>query len=206
MSRTTLRASVAGLAMALASGAAIPVFAATAAAASPAAGEAAQPPQHPGHWQHGAKGRKPHGGMPMMMWREGLMIPGLGPISKPQVEALKLDANQQALLKQARDAQGDLFKARREAMVKQRGLIDQQTTAGKLDPRALASAADANRDQFRGQATQLRDKWLAVWDSLNDTQRTQVAGFVKEREARMNDMHERMEHKGHSKQQGPAAG
>ena len=37
----------------------------------------------------------------------------------------------------------------------------------------------------------MRDKWLAVWDSLNDTQRGQVAELVKAREARMKDRQEK---------------
>jgi hypothetical protein len=204
MSRTTLRASIAGLALALAAGSAIPAFAATDATQA-ASGESASPaPQHRGQWHHGQAHKGEHDGMPMMMKRNGMMIPGLGPISKSQVDALKLNANQQALLKQAHDAQADLFKAHHEAMAKQRALADQQMAAGKLDPRALASASDATREQFRGQTAQVRDKWLAVWDGLNDTQRTQVAGFVKEREARMKNMQERraQQHKGqHGMQQ-----
>lgn len=195
MSRITLRASVAGVALALAAGSAIPAFAATDATQAGPGESAAPGPQHRGQWHHGIAYKGERGGLAMMM-RDGMMIPGLGPISRSQVEALKLDANQQGLLKQARDAQADLFKARREAMVKQRALVDQELTAGKLDPHALASAGDASREQFRGQSAQVRDKWLAVWDGLNDAQRTQVAGFVKEREARVKGLHERRAHRG----------
>ncbi|MNT89855.1 hypothetical protein D3C72_2306580 [compost metagenome] len=39
----------------------------------------------------------------------------------------------------------------------------------------------------------MRDQWLAVWDSLNDTQRGQVTKIVKEREARMAERHAKME-------------
>lgn len=204
MSRTTRRASIAGLAMALAAAGAIPAFAATDATQA-APGESAAPaPQHRGPWHHhGMDHKGEHGGM--MMMRDGMMIPGLGPISKSQVDALKLDANQQALLKQAHDAQADLFKARRDAMGKQRALVDQELAAGKLDPRALASASDASREQFHGQSAQVRDKWLAVWDGLNDAQRTQVAGFVKERESRMKAMHERRAAHHGSQQQGTVA-
>jgi len=188
--------------MALVAAGAIPAFAATDATQA-ASGESAAPAsQHRGPWHHGQAHKGEHGGM--MMMRDGMMIPGLGPISRPQVEALKLDANQQNLLKQAHDAQADLFKARRDAMGKQRALIDQELSAGKLDPRALASAGDASREQFRGQSAQVRDKWLAVWDGLNDAQRTQVSGFVKEREARMKAMHEHRAHHG-SRPQGTVA-
>ena len=40
---------------------------------------------------------------------------------------------------------------------------------------------------------QARDQWLAVWDSLNDAQRSQVASMLKERQARMEQRHARMQ-------------
>lgn len=191
MTRTPFRVSVAGIALALAAG-----VGATSAYAQdapppppPAAGAPAQP--H-GPWHHGDMGHK------HMMWRDSLMIPGLGPINRHQVQALKLDADQQAKLKQAQDAQRSMFEARRDAMTKQRVLVDQELSSGKLDPRALVSAWEANRQPLQTQEGQVRDKWLAVWDSLSDAQRTQVAGFVKAREAKVQAMrdrhHEHMHH------------
>ena len=144
------------------------------------------------------------------MWRDAMMIPGLGPIGKHQVQALKLTAAQQAQFKEAQDAQRALFEARRDAMTRQHVLLDQQVNAGKLDPRALVSTQEANQQQFQTQAGQVRDKWLAVWDGLSDAQRTQVAGFIKAREAKMQSMREHwqkhkdgMGHAGHAAQ--PAA-
>ncbi|MGH8817238.1 MAG: hypothetical protein ACREX5_11660, partial [Achromobacter pestifer] len=40
---------------------------------------------------------------------------------------------------------------------------------------------------------QVRDQWLAVWDSMNDTQRGQVTKLVKDREAKMQERHAKME-------------
>ena len=40
---------------------------------------------------------------------------------------------------------------------------------------------------------QARDQWLAVWDSLNDAQRSRVASMLKERQARMEQRHARMQ-------------
>lgn len=181
MSRYAIRSTLAGLTLALTAGVvATPSLAATAADA-PAA--ASQKEGRHGH-HHRAS-----------MARGGMLIPGLGPVSKTQLEALKLDASQQALIQQARDAQRDLFKARREAGAGRHALLDKQLADGKLDPRALVSASESGRDQFREQAGKVRDKWLAVWDSLNDTQRGQVAQIVKERQARMKDRHDkRAEH------------
>lgn len=183
MTRFPLRVSVAALALAAGVGA-TSAFAQTAPADAPAA-----PAQH--MWHHGSKHDM------RMMWRDGMMIPGLGPIGKHQVQELKLTAAQQAQFKQAQDAQRALFDARRDAMTRQHVLLDQQVTAGKLDPRALVSTQEASHQQFQTQADQVRDKWLAVWDGLSDAQRTQVVGFVKAREAKMQSMREQhQEHKG----------
>lgn len=193
MTRFPLRVCVAALALAAGVGA-TSAFAQSAPADAPAA-----PAPHA--WHHGSK-HDMH-----KMWRDAMMIPGLGPIGKHQVQELKLTAAQQAQFKEAQDAQRALFEARRDAMTRQHVLLDQQVNAGKLDPRALVSTQEANQQQFQTQAGQVRDKWLAVWDGLSDAQRTQVAGFVKAREARMQSMREhRKEHKGHMGHAGqPAA-
>lgn len=183
MTRFPLRVSVAVLALAAGVGT-TSAFAQTAPADAPAA-----PAPH--SWHHGSK-HNMH-----KMWRDAMMIPGLGPIGKHQVQALKLTADQQAQFKQAQDAQRALFEARRDGMTRQHVLLDQQVASGKLDPRALMSTREANQQQFQTQANQVRDKWLAVWDGLSDAQRTQVVGFVKAREAKMQSKRERwQEHKG----------
>jgi Spy/CpxP family protein refolding chaperone len=183
MIRFPLRASVAVLALAASAGA-TSAFAQSAPADAPAA-----PAPH--SWHHGSR-HDMH-----KMWRDSMMIPGLGPIGKHQVQELKLTAAQQAQFKEAQDAQRTLFEARRDAMTRQHVLLDQQVSAGKLDPRALVTTREASRQQFQTQAGQVQDKWLAVWDGLNDAQRTQVAGFVKAREAKMQSRRERwQEHKG----------
>jgi len=178
MSRYAIRSTLAGLTLALTAGVvATPSFAAAAADAPVAS---SQKEGRHGHHHRAAMGRG------------GMVIPGLGPVSKAQLESLKLDADQQALIKQARDAQRELFKARREAGASRHALLDKQLADGKLDPRALLSASESGRDQFREQAGKVRDQWLAVWDSLNDTQRGQVAEIVKERQARMKQRHAKM--------------
>ncbi len=186
MSRIPLRVCVASVVLAVAAGAgATSAFAQSAPADTPAA-------PMPHAWHHGPKHDQ------RMMWRDSMMIPGLGPIGERQVRELKLTAAQQAQLKQARDAQRSLFEARRDEFTRQHVLLDQQVSSGKLDPRALMSAQEANQQQFQAQAGKVRDKWLAVWDGLSDAQRAQVTGFVKAREARMQAMRERhQERKGH---------
>ncbi|WP_244193842.1 periplasmic heavy metal sensor [Bordetella genomosp. 12] len=187
MSRSAIRTSLASLAMAIAAGVAV-----TPAIAAPDA-----PPPPPAAGQ-------PRG---PMMDRDGMWIPGLGPLSKAQVESLKLDAKQQALFDKARDASRQAMEARRQSGPAPHELLEAQLNAGKLDPHALAAEGDKRRAQFEGQEAALRTQWLAVWDSLNDAQRTQVTQIVKERVAKMKEHHgKRGEHRpGRPAQPAPAA-
>src|SRR3546814_19209622 len=75
----------------------------------------------------------------------------------------------------------------REAGAKRHELLDSQLASAKLDPRALTAREDQGRDQFREQAEQVRGKWLAAWDTLNDGQRQPLAEQVKTRHARMTE-------------------
>ena len=110
---------------------------------------------------------------------DGVYFPGLGPVSKKQLEQLKLDDKQQALVKTAQDSQRGLRDAMRAAGAKRHDLLKAQLDSGKLDPRALISQSEQNRGQFDTQMKQARDQWLAVWDSLNDAQRSQVASMLR---------------------------
>jgi hypothetical protein len=114
-------------------------------------------------------------------------------VSKAQVDQLKLDDKQQALLKTAQDGQRGLRDAMRASGGQRHDLLKAQLDAGKLDPHALADQTDKSREQFGSQAKQVRDQWLAVWDSLNDAQRAQVTQLVKERQAKMQERHAKME-------------
>ena len=122
MSRFALRSNLAALAMVAAAGGllAAPVMAAAPADGGPAA-------MHEGH-----RGGGFHKGM-----RDGLWIPGLGPVSKAQFDQLKLDDKQQALLKTAQDGQRSLHEAMRASGGQRHDLLKAQLDSGKLDPRAL---------------------------------------------------------------------
>lgn len=188
MSRFAIRSTLAAVTFALAAGG--------------LAGTAVAAPPEDGGMPHSMNRAEHMGGM-----RDGLWIPGLGPVGKKHVEQLKLDAKQQALFKTAQDSQRDLHKAMREAGVKRHELLKAQVDSGKLDPRALVAQSDQAREQFRGEAQKVRGNWLAVWDSLNDGQRAQVTQFYKERMAKMQERRERGEgHRGRPAAQGaPAA-
>ncbi len=193
MSRFAIRSNLAALALVAATGG---LVAGSVMAAPPPAGDGGPAAMHDG--QRGGF----HKGM-----RDGLFIPGLGPVSKAQVAELKLDDKQQALFKTAQDGQRSLHEAMRAAGGKRHDLLKAQLDSGKLDPRALVTQSEQSRDAFGAQAKQVRDQWLAVWDSLNDTQRGQVTKFVKDREARMQERHARMEarHGGKGRAEAPAA-
>ncbi|CAB3723196.1 hypothetical protein LMG3458_04153 [Achromobacter deleyi] len=178
MSRFAIRSNLAALAMVAASGG---LLAGTVMAAPPADGG-------PAAMHEGRHGGGFHKGM-----RDGLWIPGLGPVSKAQVDQLKLDDKQQALLKTAQDGQRGLRDAMRTSGGQRHDLLKAQLDAGKLDPHALVDQTDKSREQFGSQAKQVRDQWLAVWDSLNDAQRAQVTQLVKERQAKMQERHAKME-------------
>ena len=188
MSRFAIRTNLAALAFVAATSGLV-AGSAVAAPPPPADGGPASM-QH-----HGPRGEF-HKGM-----RDGLFIPGLGPVSKAQVDQLKLDDKQQALFKTAQDGQRSLHEAMRAAGGKRNDLLKAQLDSNKLDPRALATQSEQSRDQFSTQAKQVRDQWLAVWDSLNDTQRGQVTKIVKEREAKMQERHAKMEER-HGKGRG----
>ena len=188
MSRYAIRSSLAALGFIVAAGG----LAGTAVAAPEAD---MVRPAHGKH--HDAKHGHHRGGM---MMRDGFWVPGVGPLSKQQVESLKLDAKQQSAFDAARQAQGALHQSMREAGGKRHELLASQLESGKLDPHALAAREDQGRDQFRQQAEQVRGKWLAAWDSLNDGQRQQVTEWVKARQAKMQERHARMQERRAGKQ------
>ena len=177
MSRINFRPLAAALALTLAAGSAGTAIAAT--------GD--KPAQSPGAVAHGHHHHKDHGGHHRGHFagmRDGLWIPGVGPVSRAQVESLKLDDKQQPMFQQAQEAQRDCVKSMRDSAKVQRDMLDAQLKAGKLDPHALAAHEDQARDQSQAAAKQVRQKWLAVWDSLNDAQRKQVTELVQARQAK----------------------
>lgn len=140
-----------------------------------------------GHYgdKHGHRHGGKHGHRHGAEMRDGFFVPGVGPLSKTQLESLKLDAKQQASFDEAKQAQTDMFKAMRENGGKRHELLSTQLKDGKLDPRALIADEDARREKFREQSAEVRGKWLAAWDSLNSTQHQQVTEWVKERQTKM---------------------
>lgn len=190
MSRYAIRSSLAALGFIVAATG----MSGTVMAASETAPTAAETKQNTdklgerhGHYgdKHGHRHGGKHGYHHRAEMRDGFFVPGVGPLSKTQVESLKLDAKQQASFDEAKQAQTDMFKAMREHGGKRHELLATQLQDGKLDPHALIADEDARREKFREQSTEVRGKWLAAWDSLNSTQHQQVTEWVKERQTKL---------------------
>ena len=109
---------------------------------------------------------------------------------------LKLDAGQEALWqtaeKGAKDNMGDM----REQMQKQREVALNTLSQPGADLRAVMKQMDEAKDAGRKQHEASRDRWLAVYDSLNAEQKEKARLFFKGRL-------ERMEHMSGSGQGGP---
>lgn len=186
MKKTLIRPLTAGLALALATAFSATAMAATASAAStsaPAVGTTVQASSagKPGHGSHGKPGAHQE------MKRDALFILGLGPIPKQQVDALKLTADQQKLVDDLRSEQQAAHEKMRGEHEARRSVLKAQLSANKLDPAALVKASKDARDARRDTAQSFEKKGLAIWDSLDDTQRGQITAFVKERHEKMAD-------------------
>ncbi|MFZ2853330.1 MAG: periplasmic heavy metal sensor [Rhodocyclaceae bacterium] len=94
---------------------------------------------------------------------------------------LKLDARQEALWQAAEKAGGEGRDGRREAMRKQhaatRALLDQPGA----DLRAVLKQMDEARAEAHRQNEARRDRWLAVYDTLNPEQKEKARIFFKNR-------------------------
>lgn len=150
----------------------------------------AGPGERHGGYQHGSNAECGHkegkGGYgkhhAMKQMRDaGMMVPGYGPVPQRVVDTLALNDDQKALIAVARAEQDAVKAAHREAMKQGFGQRGQSLQDGNVDPRAALEARQAQRDAMRGQARQVQEKWLAVWDGLNADQQKILATHFQER-------------------------
>lgn len=113
--------------------------------------------------------------------RAAMLVPGYGPLGEKSVDALKLNDDQKKLLQEARDAQKVERGERFEAMKEKRQERVDALKAGKLDPRAALKEADSARKAAAERHEKISEKWLALWDSLDDGQQKLVAQQFAER-------------------------
>ncbi|MBJ7265131.1 MAG: hypothetical protein JHC61_16100 [Burkholderiaceae bacterium] len=182
MKSSLFRSLAAGTALALVFG-----LPAAATAAPSDAAPAAKTTVH----DHGPKG---DARMARGQHHDGLFIPGLGPLPKSELDALKLTADQQKQVDTLKAAQRESHKEMRAERTAHYAMLKQQLDSGRLDPRALAKQADAKREARHKAAEASETQALAIWDSLSDVQKTQVTAFVKARHDRMAER--RAEHEG----------
>lgn len=98
---------------------------------------------------------------------------------------LKLDAKQEALWQDAEKAAKNDMGALRERMGKQRETALATLAQPGADLRAVMKQMDDFKAEGRKQHEANRDRWLAVYDSLNPEQKEKARLFFKSRLERM---------------------
>ncbi len=137
---------------------------------------------HGVHKHHGFHhGAKHHAGKRGEFQRAGLIVPGYGVVSRDFVAGMGLNADQQKLIEEARQASKDLREQRKEAMKTQRGARAERFNTDKLDPQQALKQAEERRAQHQAERRKIEEKWLAVWNALDGDQQARVATHLKDR-------------------------
>lgn len=110
-----------------------------------------------------------------------MWVPGYGPLSKDVVESLSLTDSQVKLVDAAKAEQKANRGERREAMKSARAAKAEQFKSGVIDPQAALKQRDEAHQKVQAERRAVDQKWLAVWDALDDSQRQTVAAHFKER-------------------------
>jgi len=160
-------------------------------AASPAASDA-QPPAAQAEGAragyHHKKMHGPHRHHGPQLHRAAMWVPGYGPLGEKTVKDLALNDNQQKLLDQAREAQKAARAEGFKAMQESRKAQLEALKSGKIDPRAALKQSQEAREKGLQERRQIDEKWLAVWDSLDDGQRQKATAHFSERAQKMADL------------------
>lgn len=148
---------------------AVPAQAATSTEAVPAAKD------------HGTKARYHHHRHGKRMHHAAMWVPGYGPLNKEVVASLALTEDQAKLVEAAKTVQKAKRGERRDAMQSARAAKAEQFKSGKLDPQAALKSRQETHKKVQDGRREVDEKWLAVWDALDDKQRQTVATHFKER-------------------------
>lgn len=165
-------------------------------ASAPAASQAEQatsgtPEARRGHHAHGHHSHRGHMHRHHQHQRAVMVVPGYGPLGEKSVEALALNDSQKKLLQEAQEAQKAARSEGFEAMKEKRQARLEAFKAGKIDPRVAMKEAEAARDAMAKRRGEITDKWLAVWDSLDQAQQKQVAQQFADRAEKRNERMQR---------------
>ena len=104
-------------------------------------------------------------------------------------DKLNLNPQQEALWQKAlSDTQQTMAQMRKEHKERHATLL-RELDNPQVNLHTLAQQMDAMRDQQAAARKQLRDQWLAVYDSLDANQQGQVRSFLRERLERAGHWH-----------------
>lgn len=124
------------------------------------------------------KGDSKRGHKHQRMDKAAMLVPGYGPVSKDVVDSLSLNADQTALLEDAKSFTKENLNSQRDRVNKAKA---EQSGSGTLDPHAAAKKQDEFFDAMRKIRTEATQKWLAVWDSLEAEQQKIVSEHFSDR-------------------------
>lgn len=111
----------------------------------------------------------------------GLILPGYGPVPQDVVASLALNAQQQALVDDAKSFVREQHQAWRDQARNARKGAAGKSASTALDPHARVKLRDerlAAMQKVRAEGTQ---KWLAVWDALDASQQDTLAAYIAQR-------------------------
>ena len=113
--------------------------------------------------------------------RAALMVPGYGGVSQAVVDSLALTDVQKGLLEQAQQARASVWSEHSSGARAGRAERKAALSEGTIDPRAALKAHDEKRQNMLQARAVMNDKWLAVWDALDPSQRAKIAQHLAAR-------------------------
>lgn len=129
------------------------------------------------HRDHHKRGHRHH----RRMGDAAMLIPGYGPVPKDVVESLSLNAEQTALLDDAKSFIKENRKARRDQFRKTKADSSSQEAVASLDPHAAVKKHEERFDAMREVRAEGTQKWLTLWDSLESGQQQTLSEHVATR-------------------------
>ncbi|NYT86130.1 hypothetical protein [Pollutimonas harenae] len=145
------------------------------------------------------RGSHHHGHGQRHMRDAAIWVPGYGPLNKEFVDTLALTEDQLKLVNEAKAEQKAGRGERREAMKTAHQARFEQLKSGKIDPEAALKQKDERREKAMDERRKVDDKWLAVWDKLDDSQQQKVVAHFNERAEKFaKRVEERKQHKAQS--------
>lgn len=110
-----------------------------------------------------------------------MLIPGYGPIPKDVVESLSLNADQVALLDDAKSFMKELRQEKREQFHKAKENRASGSERAALDPHAALQRQQERHEAMLQTRTKGTEKWLELWDALDDGQQQTLSEYVADR-------------------------